>query len=303
VRLELFDDKVWLMSLGARAAVLGALQALKPALAIEIGSMEGACLRHIAAHAAEVHSFDLEPPTLPVPDNVVLHTGDSHELLPEFLTQLAEQERNVDLVLVDGDHTPEGVRRDLEDLLDSAALSQTVVLVHDTANERVRAGVDGVRFAAWPKVVYVDADWIPGHLFAQPELRNELWYGLGLVIVDASRPAYMTGTVYEQRYEPSAPLLAEARDLRHTRESVAEAPAAPERERAALRRRLADLELRLSVARTDELQRQRQLLDLQARLGRAEGVITAIFGSASWKLTQPLLSAKRRVPARRRTSV
>ena len=70
------------MSLGERAAVEGVLVQLKPSLAIEIGSMEGACLRHIAAHAQEAHSFDLRPPTLELPGNVTLHTGDSHELLP-----------------------------------------------------------------------------------------------------------------------------------------------------------------------------------------------------------------------------
>jgi cephalosporin hydroxylase len=160
--LEIFEDPVWQMALAERAAVEGVLAAMKPRLAIEIGSMEGACLRRLAIHAQEVHSFDLKPPTLSQPDNVVLHTGDSHELLAPFLAELAEQGRDVDFVMVDGDHTPEGVRRDLEDLLDSRALARAVVLIHDTANERVRAGVDAVRFEAWPKVCYVDLDWLPG---------------------------------------------------------------------------------------------------------------------------------------------
>jgi len=303
VRLELFDDEVWQMSLGERAAVIGVLRAFEPTLAIEIGSMEGACLRQIAAHAGEVHSFDLQPPSLPVPANVILHTGDSHELLPRFLAELAERDSNVDLVVVDGDHSPEGVRRDLEDLLDAPALSQTVILIHDTANERVRQGVDAVRFAAWPKVAYVDLDWVPGHLFAEPGLRDELWYGLGLVIVDAGRPAYTSGPVYEQRYHPSAPLLAEIRDLVQARERVPEARGTPEAELAALRRRLLELELRLSSARTDEAVQRSAILDLGDRLARAEGVIGDIVGSASWKLTRPLRSAKRRVPGRRATSV
>ena len=71
--LAIFDDDVWQMSRGERAAVEGVLAQLQPSLALEIGSAEGACLSRIAAHAAEVHSFDLTPPTLPVADNVVLH--------------------------------------------------------------------------------------------------------------------------------------------------------------------------------------------------------------------------------------
>ena len=61
-----------------------------------------------------------------------------------------------------------------------------MILIHDIANERVRSGVDAVRFAGWPKVAHVELDWIPGQLFAQPKLRNELWYGIGLVLVDSA---------------------------------------------------------------------------------------------------------------------
>ena len=150
--MEIFEDAVWQMSLGERAAVEGVLSQLRPVVAIEIGSAQGAGLRRIAAHAGEAHSFDLHPPTQPVPGNVTLHTGDSHELLPQFLAEIAEQGRNVDFVIVDGDHSPEGVRQDIEDLLDSRALADTIILIHDVANERVRQGVDGVHFRAWPKV-------------------------------------------------------------------------------------------------------------------------------------------------------
>src|SRR5436305_1415542 len=100
------------MSRGERAAVEGLLTQLGPSLAIEIGSMEGASLRRVALHAGEVHSFDLQAPTLPMPDNVHLHTGNSHELLAPFLAELADAERNVEFVMVDGDHSPEGVRQD-----------------------------------------------------------------------------------------------------------------------------------------------------------------------------------------------
>jgi hypothetical protein len=188
------------------------LSQLKPALAIEIGSMEGACLRHVAAHAGEAHSFDLQAPSLPMPGNVRLHTGDSHELLPAFLQQLAGEGRNVEFVMVDGDHSPEGVRQDLEDLLNSKAVGRAVILIHDTANERVREGLDAVAFSSWPKVRHVELDWVPGRMFAEPELRDELWYGLGLVLVDATQPVDPERPVYEQRYHAAAPLLAQAHD-------------------------------------------------------------------------------------------
>ncbi len=84
------------MSLGERAAVEGVLAQLRPQLSIEIGSMEGAGLRRIAAYSGQAHSFDLEPPSLPTADNVTLHISDSHALLAPFLDELAQQDRNVD---------------------------------------------------------------------------------------------------------------------------------------------------------------------------------------------------------------
>ncbi|MGI8714107.1 MAG: class I SAM-dependent methyltransferase [Solirubrobacteraceae bacterium] len=299
MRLEMFEDAVWQMSRGERAAIEGVLAQLRPALAIEIGSMEGACLRRIADHADEVHSFDLTPPSLAQPANVILHTGDSHALLAPFLAELVEQERRVDLVLVDGDHSPGGVRRDLEDLLDSRAVARTVILIHDTANERVRQGVDAVRFAAWPKVAHVELDWVPGRLFAEPALRNELWFGLGLVIVDVERPAYLTGSVYEQRYHPTGPLLAEIRDRMREREQVPPGVGSLTAQTAALTHRVAELEVQLSAARTAEARLRAEVLTLAPRLTGAERALANVTGSASWKLTQPLRGAKRRVGRRR----
>ena len=275
VALELLDDPVWQMSRGERAAVQGILSALQPKLAVEIGSMEGACLRWIARHAAEVHSFDLQPPTVEQPDNVRLHTGDSHELLPAFLAELAEASRNVDFVMVDGDHSPEGVRQDLEDLLDSPAVRETIILIHDIANERVREGVDSVPFTAWPKVSHVELDWIPGQLFAEPGLRNELWYGLGLVVVGGERPA--RHPVYEQRYHRVGPLLAELRRTIVLRESVPQAVDSPAEAIGVLQRWVRELDHEISLCRDREA-----LLDGELdRLRRREDELVARLSATS----------------------
>ncbi len=295
---ELFEDQVWQMSRGERAAIEGVLAALEPSLAIELGTAEGASLHRIALHAREVHSFDLREPVLPPPANAVLHTGDSHELLPAFLAELTETDRNVDFALVDGDHSAEGVRRDIEDLLDSPAVHRTVIVVHDTANEQVRRGVEAVRFAAWPKVAHVELDWVPGHLFAEPALRNELWFGLGLVVVDGARLAIGTDP-YERRYHPAGPLLAEIRELVQARERIPPPARAPLIEAAQMRPQLAELLTELGQLRLREAELATELRAARARLEGAERALQDIKGSASWRMTEPLRAAKGRVPRRR----
>jgi hypothetical protein len=292
VTTEIFEDLEWQMSLGERAALTGLLVTVAPALAIEIGTAQGACLQQLAAHSGEIHSFDLVEPTRPVPANATLHTGDSHVLLPALLAELAEQGRNVDLALVDGDHTPEGVRRDLEDLLNSPAVARTTIVVHDTANERVREGLEAARFAAWPKVWHVDLDAVPGHLFAEPALRGELWYGLGLILVDSGRPAALGAPVGQRRYYPSASLLAQARDHHLARERNPPPVLAAAQEALELRERVRALGHELDCARHD-------LATAGQRIDGAERALKDIKSSASWRLTAGLRVAKQ-VAARAR---
>ena len=58
-----------------------------------------------------------------------------------MLAEIARDGQNVEFVLVDGDHTSDGVERDTRDLLASAAVNTTVIVFHDTMNDEVRAGL------------------------------------------------------------------------------------------------------------------------------------------------------------------
>jgi hypothetical protein len=203
------------MSPGERAAIEGVLAQSKPELAIELGTAQGGSLERIAAHSKEVHTFDLiEPPLdrsgLP---NVEFHIGDSHQLLPRLLEGFASTQRNVDFALVDGDHSAEGVKNDIEDLLDSPAVRRAVILIHDTMNETVRAGIERVPFEAYPKVAYVELDFIPGYMFREPALLHELWGGLGLVVTNVARKAYFSGPIRPSRYFEPFELIRASRDV------------------------------------------------------------------------------------------
>jgi hypothetical protein len=180
----IFEVEPWQMSFGERAALEGVLSQVKPRLALEIGTAEGGSLARIAAHSDEVHSIDMARCPAPQPDHVTLHVGDSHELLPRLLERFASEGRTVDFVLVDGDHSRAGVRRDLVDLLESPAVSRTVLVLHDTFNGEVRAGITDVDFAAYPAVALVELDMTGGYMARTGPFAGQLWGGIGLVVVD-----------------------------------------------------------------------------------------------------------------------
>lgn len=216
--IEILNPSPWQMTFGERAALEGILSQLRPQIAIEIGTAEGGSLARVAHHSRHVHSFDLVRPELPATglDNVTLHTGDSHALLPQLLERLAAEQANVDFVLVDGDHSADGVERDLRDLLSSAAIRRSVILLHDTLNDDVRDGLQRADPASEPKVVHADLDFIGGHLSRGGSFHHQLWGGLGLVVVDEEgrRPAPSE----DGRFYDLFQLLAPVRDTLVARE-------------------------------------------------------------------------------------
>ena len=183
--ISAFDIVAWQMDSGERAALEGLLCEIRPHLAIEIGTAEGGSLRSIAKHSSHVHSFDLVAPMSDVHalTNVTVHTGDSHLLLPQVLADLARAGRNVHFALVDGDHTADGVERDLRDLLASDAVRSTVILIHDTMNDEVRAGVARIDVAGERKVMHFDLEFLAGRLHYGDGLHHQLWGGLGVIVV------------------------------------------------------------------------------------------------------------------------
>lgn len=201
--LALTRDAGWQMSFGERAALEGILAQVRPRVALEVGTAEGASLARIAAYSAEVHSIDLthEPVTRELPPHVLCHTGASADLLPPLLASFAEAGKPLDFALLDGDHSYEGIRADLTALLDSPVTARSVMLVHDTMNAEVRAGLESLALEDYEKLVYHEPEFLPGYMFRDGACRGAIWGGLGLLITDTDRSqAYPLGSSRQSRY-------------------------------------------------------------------------------------------------------
>jgi cephalosporin hydroxylase len=205
------------MSFGERAALEGVLATLAPRLAIEIGTAAGGTLVRIARYAEEVHSIDISHDELSVaiPAGVRLHTAPSTEVLPTLLRELHGAGRGVDFALVDGDHSYEGVIADIRMLLDSPATARSVILVHDSMNDEIRAGIEAAGIEEYSSVVYFEPDFVPGYVYRDGVARHMAWGGLALIICDREiSPGYAESKRQWRYYEPYAAIQRMRSELR-----------------------------------------------------------------------------------------
>lgn len=187
---ELFPEfpLPWEMSAAERFVLVGLLQRLRPAVAVEIGTHHGGSLQVLAAHCGKVHSIDLDPavaatlaPRFP---QVTFHTGSSRELIPRVLGEIAAGGGGLGFVLVDGDHSAAGVQADLEALLRHRPDGPVTMLLHDSFNPDCRAGLRRVDWAGCPHVHRVELDFVPGGFHAQASgtvFARSMWGGFGRV--------------------------------------------------------------------------------------------------------------------------
>ena len=90
-------------------------------------------------------------------------------------------------MLIDGDHSTEGVRRDIDAVLKLRPQERVVILMHDSFNPDCR---EGMRKAAWHScahVHYVELDFIPGifHFEAHDTAAaRSMWGGFACAVLE-----------------------------------------------------------------------------------------------------------------------
>jgi len=166
------------------------LSGLRTKRAVEVGTYKGGSLQVLAHFCECVDSIDIDPSIANslanLFCNVTFHTGSSAELLPSVLRSDGKGCEPVGFVLIDGDHSTEGVRRDINAVLSVPPSCEMVVLMHDAFNPDCRAGILSANWQLCPHVHEVEIDYIPGvyhqHAYDSAAART-MWGGFACALL------------------------------------------------------------------------------------------------------------------------
>jgi hypothetical protein len=174
----------WMMTPAEQMALVYLLERLRPRTAIEIGTRFGGSLQVLAKFCDKVYSLDVDPQ---VPErlagafrNVEFLIGRSTDTLPPLIRRLQDEKAELSFVLVDGDHSAEGVRRDIDNVLAYVPRTLMAIVMHDSFNPECRAGLRRANWAANRYVHLVELDFVCGMVNCAPTFEGQLWGGLAL---------------------------------------------------------------------------------------------------------------------------
>jgi hypothetical protein len=184
-------DCHWQMSVAERCILQVVLGRLKPRLSVEIGTYKGGSLQVISEFSDNVIAVDVDKSVemnlggkFP---NVEFCIGDSASVVPALVAKLNKYENLVDFVLIDGDHSAEGVKRDIEAVLGLHVEKRIVILMHDSFNPDCRRGMLEADWARNPHVHFVEIDFSAGNFHLPPvdtAQERSMWGGFACAVLD-----------------------------------------------------------------------------------------------------------------------
>jgi hypothetical protein len=178
-------NPIWLMSYSEKAALYFIVARTRPQVVIEIGAKYAGSTYVFSQFANKVYVVDIDPAVAARCRhlaNVEVLIGDSSKLVAPLIQRLNHSGEGWDFALVDGDHSSQGVRNDLNAVLEQRPLRRAWIAMHDSFNPACRKGI---KDADWnkPWVHQVEVDFVPGHLQSRPSIGGEMWGGISLAEV------------------------------------------------------------------------------------------------------------------------
>ena len=144
----------WQMSPSEQVMIMYLIEHLRPRAAIEIGTRFGGSLQVLARHCGRVYSLDIDPEVKERLkgrfENVEYLIGRSDETLPPLIDRLQREKTEVGFALIDGDHSTDGVRRDIDNILRYKPSTTLYIIMHDSFNPVVRGGLTARKLVRMP---------------------------------------------------------------------------------------------------------------------------------------------------------
>jgi hypothetical protein len=186
-RLSTHDD--WWMTDAERLALTALLSDLRPECAIEVGVYRAGSLSILARFCKQVFALDIDPTCAALFrdqfPNVEFVTGDSRHTLPQVLKRLSTAGEPLGFVLIDADHSRDGVQHDIESLLRYTPIRPLYVVMHDSFNPECRRGIKTADWSSSSYVHLVELDFVTGRFAAAEEgdSQREMWCGFALAVL------------------------------------------------------------------------------------------------------------------------
>lgn len=163
------------------------LSILKPTVALEVGTFQGQMFSLIAQHSKLAISVDPNPDVRqklePLHANAEFITATSDDALPSLIQRFQQSDEALEFIFLDGNHSKDFVRRDINNLLNYKPKTRTVLLMHDSFNADCRAGMLQANWRQCQHCHFVDLDFSGGVVHPNAEIRGQLWGGLGFALL------------------------------------------------------------------------------------------------------------------------
>jgi hypothetical protein len=179
----------WKMTDAERGTLLALLTTLKPAYAIEVGVYRAGSLAILSALCQKVYALDIDPACEAMYasrfPNVEFVTGPSQETLPKLIERMQASGEALEFVLIDADHSPEGVRRDINSVLRYRPHRPLYVIMHDSFNPACRGGMKAAEWSSNPHTHMVELDFVVGRFVTEEDGAEyrQMWCGFALGVL------------------------------------------------------------------------------------------------------------------------